>query len=350
MTKKISHIIFVTVILLITTLTSTSQTGLITFSSVEGCQGDIIEIPVNAYNLNNIGAITLYIDYNPDIIEFDTLININSSLPGLLYNDIEQTQGTIPGGKIGVSWSGFNPATISNNELFVLSFLYHGQNDSIVFSANNEIADFDANILTVNYSNSTITLSEEVSITQQPYDLNIMINESGNFLVDGININEFNWEYKINGIWTSIQNSSMFSGQNTNTLSINSPEVSLNEIYFKCQIIGCNSMYSDSVQLFVQPNGFENIIGNTFISVYPNPAKYFINIEFIGINNGKYSLELFNPLSGKSIIIQKDIIIQEEKNITIDTKQFASGIYFIILKNLSGNKRIQFTQKILIHK
>ena len=340
MIRKVFHIIFVTLVLLTFSLTSESQTGEITISSAEGCQGDIVDIPVIATDLLNIGAITLYIDYNPDSFDFDTIVNINPALNGLLFNDIEQVPGTFPGGKIAISWSGFSSVDLANDNLFTMSFIYHGQNDSIIFSSNNEIADFEANILTVNYNNSAISLSEEVTISLQPNDLSIMTNESGSFVIDGSNIDNFNWEYNNNGTWISIQNSSVFSGQSTNTLNINSPDISLNGVYFRCMAIGCNSLYTDSVQLFVQPDIIANTERNRLMTVFPNPAKNFINITINGIS-GNCDLLLYK----QSSVISKNVNINTPANLTIDTEQLSSGVYFILL---SKDNKIQFQKKIII--
>ena len=332
------------------TATAISQTGIISISSVTGCQDNIIEIPVIATDLNNIGAITLFIDYDPSVIEFDTLTNINSQLPGLLFNDIEQVQGTFPGGKIGISWSGFNPATISNDELFVLSFLYHGQNDSIVFSTNNEIADFDATIMADNFENGAISLSEEVSISQQPNNLSIYHNETGYFSVEGLNINSFVWEYLIDGLWIDVPETITFSGQNSSILNISSPDILLNETYFRCKLIGCNTIYSDSVQLFVQTNSITNPISYGSLSAYPNPAENHINIDIEVNKPGYYSLSMFNCISGIASIISDDYYLSKENRILINTNSLASGVYLIVLSNSSEDINYQLEKKVIIYK
>ena len=345
MIKKVSStVLYTVIILLLITGNATSQTGAITIVSVDGCQGDIIEIPVVATDLFNIGAITLFIDYSPESFVFDTLLNINPALNGLLFNNVEQPAGTSPGGKIAVSWSGFNSVDLGNENLFVLSFLYLGQNDSIVFSSNNEVADFEANILNLNYQNAQIQLSEEVSIIQQPSDLSVISDENGYFTIEGNNIYNYDWQYKIAEQWISIQDNETFTGQNSNTLNIYSPDVSLNETYFRCRIIGCNNMYSDSVQLFVQANSLWQISSEKFFSVYPNPANNFVNIKIKGVSES-YNLSLFNVTSGITRIL--DNYTYNKDVLTINTGQFASGVYYILL---SKDNNIRFQKRIILYK
>ena len=350
MTKNVSHIISVTVILLMTTLISMSQTGVISIASTEGCHGDNIEIPVHASNLINLGAITLFIDYDPTVIEFDTLTDINTALYGLLFNDIEQLPGTYPGGKIGISWSGFSSVNITNDNLFILSFNYLQQNDSIIFSSNNEIADFEANIMAIDYVNGAISLSEEVSVTQQPNNLSIYQNEIGYLSVDGLNISGFAWEYLIDGLWIDIPETIIFSGQNSNTLNISSPDILLNETYFRCKLIGCNTIYSDSVQLFVQTNSivFPHSFGS--LSVYPNPATNQVNINIDIKTQGYYNLSLYNCATGKTNSINETYYLNTENTISLDTRDLKSGVYLIVLSTSSEGINYRLEKKVIIYK
>ena len=351
MINKVSIRVFSTIIIIIFFIGElASQTAEISLSPVVGCQGNTLEIPVVATDLVDVGAITLFIDYNKESLVFDTLTAVNNNLSGLIYNDIELPQGITPSGKIGISWSGFNPVSFSGDELFVLSFTFLGQNDSLVFSSDNEIADFDANIMPVNYVNSTISLSEEVSITQQAENLSIYDDESGSFSVEGINISGYNWEYYMDNQWIAVPDNNIFSGQDTNTLSICSPDLTLDGVFFRCNVEGCNSMYSDSVQLFIQPHLIKNIAKAESIKVFPNPAQGFVIIDVSSINNGSYKLSIQNLMSETYSVVYERINGNNRTNITIDTQDIAPGVYFIVISGLGNNKGYQERKKIIIVK
>ena len=345
-------IIYITLILTLTVQLgslSVAQTGLITLSSTEACEGDIINISVTASDLFNIGAITLFIDYNPNSAEFDTIMNINPQLSALIYNNIYQPPGVYPGGKIGFSWSSFTPVNLSNNVLFEISFVYHGISDSIVFSSGNEIADFDANILNVGLIDAEMSLYEEIFVTNQPEDLNLLDNENGIFTIDGLNINSYNWEYKINNQWETVPANSTFSGQGSNTLTISSPGINYNSTCFRCSLSGCNNIYSDSSFLYVQTNSLNSEEKYIKWSVYPNPASEMINMKIKVKESGYYSIYIFNSLSGVSEIISEDIFLSDESIKSINIQNLSSGIYYLRVLNTLTDERFEFQKKIIIH-
>ncbi len=161
---RYSYILF---LFLISSFTN-AQNYSISMPNVSACNGDIVELSVDGNDLNNIGAITLFFNYNPDDFQFDTIENVNSLLGTIIFNDIQNATSTASIGKVGVSWSGFAAVNLSNNQLFTISFIFVGEASQIEFGNNCEIADFDANILNVNYTSSQINFSDTISIISQP--------------------------------------------------------------------------------------------------------------------------------------------------------------------------------------
>ncbi|MES2395087.1 MAG: T9SS type A sorting domain-containing protein, partial [Bacteroidota bacterium] len=81
--------------------------------------------------------------------------------------------------------------------------------------------------------------------------------------------------------------------------------------------------------------GINDINFENNFSFFPNPTSDFLNI--ISSNNEKYSISIFNSL-GEKIYSE-----QVNKNLRVETSNFASGIYFIQLKT----KYKLFTQKLI---
>lgn len=74
------------------------------------------------------------------------------------------------------------------------------------------------------------------------------------------------------------------------------------------------------------------------ISVFPNPAKDYINIDFGRLANEEFSIEIFTS-TGKLV---KSISKTTTNNLKIDTKNIVNGVYFLKLKTNNSNiiKRI----------
>jgi hypothetical protein len=82
------------------------------------------------------------------------------------------------------------------------------------------------------------------------------------------------------------------------------------------------------------------------IKIYPQPAKYQININFNNplIQNGSNQIcpiVIYNLLGIK----QKEVLmelINSENNIAIDISEFASGVYYIVINDGTETKKTMF--------
>lgn len=86
-----------------------------------------------------------------------------------------------------------------------------------------------------------------------------------------------------------------------------------------------------NMNISFNPSSIDNHMPDQKISVFPNPAKTTVNLEFSNPNNEAYSI-LIRNINGQ--LIQKMDNINSE-NINIATKNFESGMYFIQLLNSS---------------
>ncbi|MDO9187092.1 MAG: multicopper oxidase domain-containing protein [Bacteroidia bacterium] len=97
-----------------------------------------------------------------------------------------------------------------------------------------------------------------------------------------------------------------------------------------------DGMMGSFLVLDTTSTGINDINFENNFSFFPNPTSHFLNI--ISSHNEKYSVSIFNSL-GEQIYSE-----QVNKNMRVETSNFASGIYFIQLKT----KYKLFTQKIII--
>ncbi len=108
----------------------------IEIASVVANPGDTISVPVNVETFNNVGAISLKINYNSTVLNFtgvsDDLANADFS-------------ANASGGVISIGWfdaSGNSPLNLDSAKLFDLNFIYSGGTSDLTFNTSeSEIAD-----------------------------------------------------------------------------------------------------------------------------------------------------------------------------------------------------------------
>ncbi len=96
----------------------------------------------------------------------------------------------------------------------------------------------------------------------------------------------------------------------------------------------CSYEYNKAVEYIknvsdISGTGFEDIIGNNEISVYPMPAGDFVYLEFN--QNPINEIRIISPFSQN--VLYSDFLNRNENKIKIDLKEIPSGIYIIQLKS-----------------
>ena len=105
-----------------------------TLSNVSACPGSTITINLTVDNFTNIGAVSLRMDYNPDLMTFNDYPAsfVSPSLGGALLNMVPVSSGL---NKVMISWSGIPGVTMPNGSvLATLSFVLTGGNPVLSFN------------------------------------------------------------------------------------------------------------------------------------------------------------------------------------------------------------------------
>lgn len=117
--------------------------------------GTEVLVPVTVGNFTNIGAFDLLIDHDLSVLGFVGLVNIHTDLiPTATLSTNVTTTG------LGINWTAsINGVIIPNGEkLFDMKFNYTSGTTALTFNTSlSEISDFDLNILTVNYTNGSVS-------------------------------------------------------------------------------------------------------------------------------------------------------------------------------------------------
>jgi hypothetical protein len=116
-------------------------------------------------------------------------------------------------------------------------------------------------------------------------------------------------------------------------------------IVFVTDEYGCAS----SASTYVLITGIENEITDAGFSIYPNPSYGNITVEFNGNEVSELNIEVTNAL-GQILYSNTMLNMNNHSSITIDLKNFASGMYFIQLSKWipSGKTENNFVTKKII--
>ena len=122
--------------------------------------GTTLTVSVGMDNLSNLGAITLFIGYDSLVLQFDTVLNINSQFAGLLSNNMSSLH------QIGIVWNAVSSGvSIVSGDLCQIRFQYVGDECDISFNAGCEAADFNADVISAVFDDGSISESFIVELS-----------------------------------------------------------------------------------------------------------------------------------------------------------------------------------------
>ena len=120
------------------------------------------------------------------------------------------------------------------------------------------------------------------------------------------------------------------------------PEQAMNgKIYFRVKQVNVSGKATYSVVRFVEAGPREKGGG---VTVYPNPVKNQVSMQFGKILNGNYKIELIN-LTGQ-VVYQRIHRMTNNNSIIFDLPGTPAGIYYLRARNTQGNEI--FTSKVTV--
>ena len=238
------RIIRIILILLILPLSMKSQNATATIDSVSSCAGDTALVPVNVLDFIDIGAMTIYIGYDTNSAEFISLANVNPVIPGAItYNGA--------GGQVAIAYSSISGFTITNGKLFDLRYLLTSNSTELTFDPGTEIANTDLEVIPLDTNNGG--MYNAINILEQPDSVQAYPDTDVTFttLVAGNTI-AYQWEENTGSGWISLQNNTLYSGTDTDSLTVHDVTLSYNGYTYRCILTSGNcSQYSDIALLEV---------------------------------------------------------------------------------------------------
>jgi hypothetical protein len=209
-----------------------------TAGTVTSCPGEIV-VPVNVTNCNNVGAISLMLNYSNTVLTYLGYQNLNAALnTGFLI--VNST-----GSKVIISWASTTAANIGAGTLMQLRFTAIPGTSSLNWDTgtpgNCEYSDVNGNVISSTYVNGTATINQPPLINTQPTDKSALVGQNTSFSIGAIATGiSWLWQLSTNGgsSYSDLSNNSTYSGVTTATLGITSVTLAMNGYKYRCVVSG----------------------------------------------------------------------------------------------------------------
>jgi hypothetical protein len=352
-----------------------AQTSTIRIGAINACYDSQISVPVYLIDATAMGALSLEIHYDANVVEFMGIEDLHGDFETVKYNNI-----TEPEPAILISWVDHSGVDIDSAAIFNLTFNYSASSGSLDFSSNCELANTSLGIIETEFINGWV--SPSISITSQPADSTVTPPGSAGFQVIANGGTQFQWQQSPDGsAFTDLTENTIFQGVNSQSLIISETDMTLDSTFYRC-IISNNDceLVSEIAALNFEGTKYQHIIlkeGWTSLSSYvmplddnlenvmesiSNSLAFMMNDEgYLDPQTGTNTLGGFNPFSGYAIKLSQsdtlymaglkldslEINIPEgwsylpalsECNITVIDLFGVAISDVIIIKEIAGNK------------
>lgn len=233
MRAKILSVLFLVVGLLLLGGATQAQPIITTAPTLTACPGNPVSAPIIVDNFANVASISLALEIDLAALTYTSYTN-NPSLAGgfLLVNPA--------GNQVKAAYFGLAPLALANGTtLFTFNFNYLGGSSPLHWDlsipGNCSYSDLLGNILPSTWIDGSVSLAAGVlQISNQPASVSIMDGGNATFTVTS-NAPNFQWEYSTDGTnWVSVVDGGMYSGAQTNSLTITGATLALNGIQYRC--------------------------------------------------------------------------------------------------------------------
>ena len=275
------------IFIIVLPLISLAQTITTTAGSVTSCPAGIT-VSIDVTNCNNIGAISLVLEFDSSVLTYNSYVNAHSELSSgyLIVNSVAE--------KVIISWASSTAANIGSGTLIQFNFTANSGTSNLTWDTqtpgNCEYSDVNGNVLADSYTNGLITIHYLPVITTQPQDKTIMEGGNTSFSVSatGTNLN-YQWQLSTNGggNWGDI------SGATGSSYNITGAPLGMSGYQYRCIVGGqCPpDVTSDAATLYVNalPQEITTTVGS--FNICPGGVTVAVSVEdFTGV--GAFSLTL----------------------------------------------------------
>ena len=313
----------------------------VNFTTKVTCHSTDILVPITTTGFNDVGALTLLINYDTNDVRLIGLENPNALFAGgmVLCKLI-----SYPAPGISISWYRNTPINLGSGKLFDLHFTLLDSSAYFAFDSTCEIAHSDLSVIdSVQYNNGSITYLGKLD--EQPQSVKVAEQTDAQFTVNQHNDLAYRWQVLTSGIWVDLINSLPYSDVLTNKMRIHSVPYSLNNSRYRCALILDDCIYY-SDDAYLQVSGLsvpeKKNQGIEFLTIFPNPTRGILHITSNkSFNQLTYQLA---DLEGRILFHSLRYDIKKGETTDFDLHAFAPGIY--ILQVLDQRQKLIEMQKI----
>jgi hypothetical protein len=223
-----------------------------TVGSLNTCSQTEFGIPISVTGCNNVGAISLALSYNTDVLTFAGYEGVNPELSN------GQLQVNAANGMVFIAWASIAGANVGDGNLITINFTAlsgtSGMNWNISYC---EYANPQGVVYPANYVNGNVSVGDlSFTITSQPSSQTVTMEESTTFSVATSGpTSGYQWQISQDGgaSWSNISAGDHYANPTTTTLSVNNVALEMNGYRYRCVISGsCGVQYTSVAILTVQ--------------------------------------------------------------------------------------------------
>ena len=299
-----------------------------TVETVEICAGQEVLLPVTGKFLESVGALTLYVGFDTNNLTILNVEDDNDQLNGMSVNLMSNPS------QLAFAWSNTAPVTFINEKLFDLKFLANGSSAYVKYNSGCELSDTDGVVIPVSYIDGAINSGVPI-ISLQPEDTTVSEGGIAKFYTNSSNAGSFVWrESQDNGVsWLTLEDNDVYSGTNTNTLTISAVPFSYSQFLYQCVAYqGFCQINTDVAKLIVDKSaGITNELFLKKNAVFINPVIFsdFTNVCLSLYNSCSVKLHVFNSVGKIVMDLVYPSFTEGIHHINLNTSAWRSGIYFI---------------------
>lgn len=131
----------------------------VSFEEQEVQDGESVEAPIRVNRLNNIGAISLIVTYDPEVLRFASGAETRSLISGAPRKNF--SANVVEPGELRISWfdlTGSSPINIRDGTLLTVTFhRYAGGESVIAFAEDSEISTIEADPIGARFQDGRVT-------------------------------------------------------------------------------------------------------------------------------------------------------------------------------------------------
>lgn len=309
---------------------SIAQNATLSIGTEKRCAGQEVLLAIHGVNLLNVGALTLFVNFNPNTLTFVSLEDIDPQFSeGISYNYIPD------GSLIGIAWSNVNPATFQNSKLFDLKFHVNDGTCPVIFSSGCEIVNSSFQPIAVNYENGAIEPGNPAILTQ-PQSVTVIAGKNTSFQITSPDASGYQWEQSIdNGTtWNSVADGGFFSGSQSNQLSVSAVPVTFNDYQFRC-FAGYEGCFTISDIAILKVDSATSVsdkesVNTFFLKTLPNPFNKNLTVQCNLSEAGTVYIKILSPAGQELTVLLKEHMIEGYSGNTFNLEFLKEGMYICL--------------------